>query len=67
MVPRLRELFRQGQAEVVSNSKNKILATWEPFFWPGPVHVRDALHISQNIRQFRHLTSVQMFHGMAAM
>ena len=32
MVLRLRELFRQGQAEVVSNSKNKILATWEPFF-----------------------------------
>ena len=32
MVPRLREFFRQGQAEVVSNSKNKILATWEPFF-----------------------------------
>ena len=32
MVPRLRECFRQGQAEVVSNSKNKILATWEPFF-----------------------------------
>ena len=31
MVPRLGELFRQGQAEVVSNSKNKILATWEPF------------------------------------
>ena len=27
MVPRLREFFRQGQAEVVSNSKNKILAT----------------------------------------
>ena len=36
MVPRLRELFRQGQAEVVSNSKNKILATWELFFLPGP-------------------------------
>ena len=35
MVPRLREFFRQGQAEVVSNSKNKILATWEPFF-AGP-------------------------------
>ena len=32
MVPRLREFFRQGQAEVVSNSKNKILATWELFF-----------------------------------
>ena len=32
MVPRLREFFRQGQTEVVSNSKNKILATWEPFF-----------------------------------
>ena len=32
MVPRLREFFRQGQAEVVSSSKNKILATWEPFF-----------------------------------
>ena len=32
MVPRLREYFRQGQAEVVSNSKNKILATCEPFF-----------------------------------
>ena len=32
MVPGLRESFRQGQAEVVSNSKNKILATWEPFF-----------------------------------
>ena len=32
MVPRLREFFRQGQAAVVSNSKNKILATWEPFF-----------------------------------
>ena len=32
MVPRLREFFRQCQAEVVSNSKNKILATWEPFF-----------------------------------
>ena len=32
MVPRLREFFRQGQAEVVSNSKNKILAYWEPFF-----------------------------------
>ena len=31
-VPRLREFFRQGQAEVVSNSKNKILATWERFF-----------------------------------
>ena len=29
MVPRLREFFRQGQAEVVSNSQNKILATWE--------------------------------------
>ena len=27
VVPRLREFFRQGQAEVVSNSKNKILAT----------------------------------------
>ena len=37
MVPRLRELFRQGKAEVVSNSKNKILATWELFFLPGPV------------------------------
>ena len=37
MVPRLWEFFRQGQAEVVSNSKNKILATCEPFFWPGPV------------------------------
>ena len=29
---------RQDQAEVVSNSKNTILATWEPFFLPGPVH-----------------------------
>ena len=38
MVPRLREFFRQGQAEVVSNSKNKSLATWEPFFLPGPVY-----------------------------
>ena len=38
MVPRLREFFRQGQAKVVSNSKNKILATWEPFFLPGPVY-----------------------------
>ena len=27
----------RGQAEVISNSKNKILATWEPFFLPGPV------------------------------
>ena len=36
MVPTLRELFRQGQAEVVSNSKNKILATWEPVFFAGP-------------------------------
>ena len=35
MVPRLREFFRQGQAEVVSNSKKKILATWAPFF-AGP-------------------------------
>ena len=41
MVPRLREVFRQGQAEVVSNSKNKILATWEPFFLPGPVQVHN--------------------------
>ena len=32
MAPRLQEFFRPGQAEVVSNSKNKILATWEPFF-----------------------------------
>ena len=31
IVPRLREFFRPGQAEVVSNSKIKILATWEPF------------------------------------
>ena len=31
-VPRLREFHRQGQAGLVSNSKNKILATWEPFF-----------------------------------
>ena len=38
MVPRLWEFFRQGQAEVVSNSKNKSLATWEPFFLPGPVY-----------------------------
>ena len=37
MVPRLREFFRQGQAEVVSSSNNKILATWEPFFLPDPV------------------------------
>ena len=36
MAPRLREFFRQGQAEEVSNSKNKILATWEPFFFAGP-------------------------------
>ena len=33
---RLREFFKQGQAEVVSNSKNTILATWEPFFFAGP-------------------------------
>ena len=31
MVPRLRELFRQVEAEVVSNSRNKILQTWGPF------------------------------------
>ena len=37
MVPRLREFFRQGLAGVVSNSKNKILTTWEPFFLPIPV------------------------------
>ena len=39
MVSRLREFFRQGQAEVVSNSKNKIHQTWELFFLPGPVHM----------------------------
>ena len=35
LVPRLREFFRQGQAEVVSNSKNKILAAGNHFF-AGP-------------------------------
>ena len=30
---RLRELCRQGQVEVVSKSKNKILETWGPLFW----------------------------------
>ena len=39
MAPRLREFFKQGQAEVISNSKNKTIATWEPFFLPGAVHV----------------------------
>ena len=34
--------FRQGQAEVVSNSKNKILATWEQFFCRA-LYVEDPL------------------------
>ena len=46
MVPRLQKLFRQGQAEVVSNSKNKILATWEPFFRRALY----TLHICENLR-----------------
>ena len=44
MVPRLPEFFRQGQAGVVSNSKNKILATWEPFF-AGPC-MSNNLHLT---------------------
>ena len=32
VVPRLRECWRQGQAEVVSNSSNKIHQTWGPPF-----------------------------------
>ena len=32
MVPRLRECCRQGQAEVVSDSRNKIHQTWGPPF-----------------------------------
>ena len=31
--PRLRECSRQVEAEVVSNSSNKIHQTWEPLFW----------------------------------
>ena len=31
--PRLRECYRQGQAEVVSNSRNKTLQTWSPLVW----------------------------------
>ena len=30
MVPRLLEFFRQGQAEVVSKSRNEIHQTWGP-------------------------------------
>ena len=29
LVPRLRECCRQGQAEVVSNSRNRIYQTWK--------------------------------------
>ena len=36
MVPRLREIFMQGLAEVASNSRNKIQRTWEPLFSPPP-------------------------------
>ena len=34
VVPRLRECLRQVEAEVVSNSNNKIHQTWESLFWP---------------------------------
>ena len=33
MGPRLREFFRQGEAKVVSNSRNKIHQIWEALFW----------------------------------
>ena len=32
--PRLREFFRQFEAEVVSNSRTKIHQTWDPLFSP---------------------------------
>ena len=37
-VPRLREFFRQVEAGVVSNSRNKLHQTWRPFFSP-PLYV----------------------------
>ena len=33
VLPRLRECSRQVEAEVVSNSSNKIHQTWEALFW----------------------------------
>ena len=33
MLPRLRERSRQVEAEVVSNSSNKVHQTWEALFW----------------------------------
>ena len=33
VLPWLRECFRQVEAEVVSNSSNKIHQTWEALFW----------------------------------
>ena len=33
VLPRLRECSRQVEAEVVSNSSNNILQTWEALFW----------------------------------
>ena len=34
VVPRLRECCRQAQAEVISNSKDKIHQTWDPYYSP---------------------------------
>ena len=33
VLPRLRECYRQVEAEVVSNSSNEIHQTWEALFW----------------------------------
>ena len=37
MVPRLREIFRQLEAEVVSTTRNRFHQTWRPLFSP-PLH-----------------------------
>ena len=45
--PRLREFCRQGQAEVVSKSRNKILATWEPPFCRTLYRVSVCFYVQQ--------------------
>ena len=63
VVPKLREFFRKVEAEVVSNSRNKIHQTWGQHFNPSLYYYGDtAIHfqciLSQLLTQYVHLANL---------
>ena len=59
VLPRLRECSRQVEAEVVSNSSNKIHQTWEALFW-RPLYILSGVRIHYRMT----LVVTYMDHGL---